>query len=290
MTLPGLKVADFYTVQVEGDIPDQARSSDLIAFNPDGRRAPLFLIQTWKDEILNLQRLAFHLGADQPIFSVNPPRGEKREDFPRRDSVWSEYALQRLDRLGHDAAWRIGGWSFGGALALGVSQRLMDRGEKIETVILYDALFPGLSRSSRHNRKSNPIHRVASSINDYFDRPKNDRKKAFDRMIAGWKRSLMRTEGKWASQKKAQMDLLHRAIHVAYLNYQGFEFDAPVNLLWTDQTMKETRDLTLGWRTLIRGPFSSQRVAASHVGMWSEPSIEGVARATEAILSQASTE
>ena len=288
MNMPESKMADFYTVPVEGQITQEARSADLIAFNPHGVLNPVFIIQTWKDEILNLQRLARHLGPDQPIFSVNPPRGETREDFPRRDSVWSDYALERLDRLGHNGPWRIGGWSFGGTLCLRIAQHLMDRGETVETVILYDSLYPGLSRSSRHNRKSNPIHRVASTINDYYDRPAEAREKARRKMISGWKRRLTLGEGKWASSRSKRMTLLHRAIHVAYLNYQGFEFSAPVDLLWTDQTMKETRDLTLGWRSLVRGPFSSQRVAERHVEMWDEPDIQQVADATRSILNRSS--
>ncbi|MEE3328023.1 MAG: thioesterase domain-containing protein [Myxococcota bacterium] len=277
-------MAEFYTVHAEGDIPVEAELSDVIGFNTEGSQPPLFLVQTWKKETVNIQRLARHLGPDQPVFSVNPPRGETRDDFPRRDSNWSEYALERLDRLGHAGTWRIGGWSFGGTLSLGVAQRLLDRGEKVENVILFDAIFPGLSRSSRRNRKSHPIHRIASSISDYYDRPDQERKEALNRMLSGWKRRLVGTEEKWVADRKKRMDLLHRAIHVAYLNYQEFKFHGPVNLLWTDETFKKAQDLSLGWHPHLRGPFSSQRIAAGHVEMWHEPDIQRVASVTRSIL------
>ena len=277
-------MSDFYTVQAAGDIPDEANSQDVVAFNTQGHRPPLFLIQTWKNEIQNIQRMALHVGPDQPVFAVNPPRGENREDFPRRDPAWSDYALEKLDQIGHSGPWHLGGWSFGGTLSLGVAQRLIDRNEKVENVILYDAIFPGLSRSSRRNRKSHPIHRIARSINDYYERPEKDRQENLNRMISGWKRRLTGTEEKWVAERKDRMDLLHRAIHVAYLNYQGLEFGGVVDLLWTDETLKKAQDLTLGWHGLLRGAFTSQRIAEGHVEMWHEPSIVHVAQATLAIL------
>ena len=275
---------DFFTLHVDGDIPDEAASQDVIAFNPQGHRPPLFLIQTWKKEIRNIQRIARHLGSDQPLFSINPPHGETREDFPRRDSTWSDYALEKLDQIGHSGPWHVGGWSFGGTLSLGVAQRLIDRNEKVENVILYDAIFPGLSRSSHRNRKSHPIHRIASTINDYYERPEAERKENLNRMLSGWKRRLTGAEEKWVKERKDRMDFLHRAIHVAYLNYQEFEYGGVVDLLWTDETLKKAQDLTLGWHGLLRGPFTSQRIAEGHVEMWHEPHIEHVANATRAIL------
>ena len=279
-------MADFLTLPAEGEIPDEAASQDVIAFHPQGNRPPLFLIQTWKKEMVNIQRLAHHLGPEQPIFSVNPPHGDNREDFPRRDSTWSDYALEKLDRIGHPGTWRLGGWSFGGTLSLGVAQRLMDREEKVENVILYDAIFPGLSRSSHRNRKSHPIHRIASNVTEYYERPEAERKEALNRMMSGWKRRLTGTEEKWVTERKNRMDFLHRAIHVAYLNYEEFAFDGAVNLLWTDETFKKAQDLTLGWHRLLRGPFSAQRIAEGHVEMWHEPHVERVARATRTILDE----
>ena len=274
-----LDMSSVFVLSVDGEIPEDAISSDLIGLNTEGSRPPLFLIQTWDKEILNIQRLARFLGPDQPVFSVNPPRGQRREDFPRRDSTWSRYAIERLDRLKHTGPWRIGGWSFGGALALCTAKLLLDRGQKIESVILFDTIFPGLSRSSNRKREKNPIHRIASSVNAYYDRPPEERREVLSKTLAAWKSKLGGGEEKWVTKKKGRMGFLHRAIHVAYLNYEEFEFDGPVALFWTEETMKKANDLSLGWHRYLRGPFVSQKVAESHVQMWDEPHIERVAEA-----------
>mgnify|MGYP001239970328 CR=1 FL=1 len=287
--MTGLNVDELYPLAVDEDIPDEALASDLIGFNTEGSQSPLFLIQTWDKEIFHVQRLARYLGPDQPVFSVNPPRGQRREDFPRRDSTWSQYALERLDRLGHTGPWRIGGWSFGGALSLRIAKLLLGRGEQIESVILFDAVFPGLSRSSNRKRQKNPIHRIASSVNDYYDRPQEERKAAFNQRLAVLKRRLRGGEEKWRAERRGRMGLLQRAIHVAFLNYEEFEFEGPVALFWTSETMKKNNDLSLGWHRYLRGPFFSQWVAEGHVEMWHEPHIERVAEACEIFLSRRKT-
>ena len=271
-----------YPLDVEKEIPDEAFASDLIGFNLSGRQLPLFLIQTTVD-ISIIQGLARLLGPEQPVVAVNPPRGQKREDFPRRALAWSHYAMERLNRLGHPGPWRVGGWSFGGAIALRLAKLLVDSGEEVQSVVLFDTVCPDLSPSAHRNYIANPIHRIATRVNEFYDRPEEER--TFRRILAAVKRRLDGSMQRRNQDRRDQMGLLTRAIHVAYLNYAKFEIDAPVALLWTEKTMQDRKDLGLGWQGYFRGPFFSQRVGYDHVEMWEE-SIETIAEACELFLAR----
>ena len=272
-----------YSLSVEEEIPDEALAADLVGFNVHGSQWPFFLVQTYT-EIRHIQGLAYLLGPEQPVVAVNPPRGELREDFPRRDIAWSNYALERLDRLGYQGPWRLGGWSFGGAIALRLGKLLADNGQDVQSVVLFDTVCPDLSRSARRLRPSNPIHRLAKSVNEYFERPEEEGVDTLKKLVAAGRKRLGGSKKKRLVQRRDQMGFLQRAIHVAYLNYERFEFRGPVALLWTDETMKAKRDLSLGWHEYIRGPFFSQRVGEGHTEMWMEPHVQQVAQACEFFL------
>ncbi len=126
-----------HEIPVEGAIDGaEADRFDLVGFQLAGSRPPLFLIRTWTGEVANHHRLARHLGPDQPIYSFAPPRGSRPEDFPKDAQEWAELMLSRVLEVPHRGAYRIGGWSFGGVIALAVAERLVQSGRSVELLVM----------------------------------------------------------------------------------------------------------------------------------------------------------
>lgn len=128
---------------VDGEIdPQSATEAEFLAWNLGGSRPPLVLIRTWAEEIPRHQRLARALGPEQPIYSMGHPSGSRDEDYPEDTDQWADFCFARHEKLGLEDPARIGGWSFGGVVALEVARRLASRGREVALVTLLDTRIP----------------------------------------------------------------------------------------------------------------------------------------------------
>ena len=88
------------------------------------RRRPWIVIRSWSDELRHYRNLVRHLDPEQPVITLGPPQGEKKRDFPRTVDRWTEDCLARLAGASAPEPLRLGGWSFGGVLALETARKL----------------------------------------------------------------------------------------------------------------------------------------------------------------------
>lgn len=283
-----IETKNAWEIGVNEPVTEAIIDSDMICIHSDGSKTPLFLLQSWADEIPKIQRMAELLGPDQPVYAVNPPRGDKPEDFPRRAPIWSDYCLERLDRLEYSGPWILGGWSFGGTLAMGVAQSLIGRGEEVRLVLLLDSALPRSPSSAKRVSRTGLLERSVRSANKYYETPIDQRGNFMAEKIKWWKIKIGRTlrggTKKWVEDRRRRMGLLHRSLHVSYLNYEPFYSEAPAYLLWTEESMGKTHDVTLGWQRYHRGPFFSEMTDGGHVSMWDEPNIVRLAQLAEKAL------
>ena len=136
-------------LQTEGTFEEQAAErAPLAAFHwsnvHDARsNPPLLMIRSWGRELQLYRNLARYLGPQQPIVTIAPPRGEVPLDFPRTVETWRDFCLEQMQPLlDSPCPLRIGGWSFGGVLALEVARRLETEGKQVERVVMLDTRLP----------------------------------------------------------------------------------------------------------------------------------------------------
>ena len=99
-------------------------------------RLPLFLAHPAGGSTHVYRQLVDLLGEEQPVYGLE--RLDEAGAVPERAAHYVE-----LIRARHPGGpYRIGGWSFGGALAFEAARQLTAAGEKVETVVLLDAGLP----------------------------------------------------------------------------------------------------------------------------------------------------
>ena len=116
----------FTETAVEGNIRVLRAGSD--------ERTPLFLFHAAGGSSFVYEPLVERLGADTPVYGVE-----------RTEGPLAERAAGYLDRIREIAAGRaiaVGGWSFGGALAVEVAHQLRASGDKVSLVVLLDTVQP----------------------------------------------------------------------------------------------------------------------------------------------------
>ena len=112
----------------------------VVGFHMAGNRTPLVLIRTWTNELAGHARLAGALGVDQPVVSLGIEM--TADDFPRSVSAWADRAVDSARMHADPERVLIGGFSFGGVVALEIADRLQRSGNRVGQAVLLDTSIP----------------------------------------------------------------------------------------------------------------------------------------------------
>jgi thioesterase domain-containing protein len=285
-------------VSVLGEIDaEEAESADLVGLQLGGSLPPLFLIRTWTGEVDKQRRLAQHLGTEQPIYSFAPPRGSRPEDFPKDAQEWSEQMLARVLEVPHAGPYRIGGWSFGGVIALEVAERLLQSGRQVELLVLIDTRLPRQRPVRRRGRKRrSSLHKTVKRLDEFLELNSGRERLAYlGRRAARRGEKLMNRvtklrerlerrgapapqlgaseQGGYVTVTGRRMSHLRRAISVAYLKYRASGSSLRVVQLRTAESQEAAKEVNLGWGPWLSGDVESALLPGDHSTIFDEPHV-----------------
>ena len=106
-------------------------------------RPPLFLIHPGSGAVTPYLPLARRLAAAMPVAGLQAPGVEAGERVLLSVEALAEHHVKALRAAWPDGPYHVGGWSFGGAVAMEAARRLRDAGHAVAPVILFDAFLPG---------------------------------------------------------------------------------------------------------------------------------------------------
>jgi thioesterase domain-containing protein len=299
-----------HEIPVEGEIDkDEAERVDLIGLQLAGSKPPLFLIRTWTGEVNNHRRLARHLGPDQPIYSFAPPRGTRPEDFPKDAQEWAERMLAQVLEVPHRGAYRIGGWSFGGVIALEVAEKLVQGGRAVELLMMLDTRLPRQWPVRRRgSKRRSGFHKSVKRLDRFLELKSARERLAYlrgraarrgekflnraTRLRERWERrnqpalKAEADDGAHRTMTGHTMPQLQRAIWVAYLKYRPVGSSLRVVQLRTLESQTAAADVMLGWSPWLNGDVESTLLPGEHFNIFQEPFVAVMAERLQAALAR----
>ena len=115
----------------------------LVALQPHGSRPPLFCVHPSGGGVLCYVDLAYHLGADQPLYGLEAPGwSDGGEPLDSVGEMASRY-LAAVRRMRPQGPYCLAGWSFGGLVAHEMARHLCLQGEEVATLALFDTATGG---------------------------------------------------------------------------------------------------------------------------------------------------
>ncbi|MEI6292499.1 MAG: alpha/beta fold hydrolase [Methanomicrobiales archaeon] len=135
--------------------PGVQDSTYLLPLQPLGSRPPIFLIPPSDGSAFFYVPLAEFLGADQPVYSFTWPGVDGREPAPDTIGSIADRFLRDIKSHQRGQPFMLGGFCFGGLVALEMARRLREEGADPGALILLDPDVPlngpdwKLPRSSR---------------------------------------------------------------------------------------------------------------------------------------------
>jgi acyl transferase domain-containing protein/thioesterase domain-containing protein/acyl carrier protein len=114
--------------------------SSLVPIQPQGSRPPLFVISGLGGNVLNFEKLAAHLGEDQPLYALQPQGLDGRKPFLTRVEDMAAYYIEEMCGVQDSGPYWLAGYSFGGFVAFEMAQQLLARGGQVGLLGLLDTI------------------------------------------------------------------------------------------------------------------------------------------------------
>lgn len=260
----------------------------MVAANETGRARPLVFTHTWHYEDAHLRQLGAAVGSDQPLYGIEPPDGSDGP-LPTRVEQWVDFHLDRLQRLPVSPPYWLGGFSFGGVVALELARRLQASGVDVEYLAMIDTVRP----------KINPIglsRYVEVHLRELLDVPAEKRGNYLRRTARGsWSRTKSRAKRQGLRMARQvglrpdapttlgdvkKMSPLVRAIHRSYLNYEAVAYEHPVALFHSAESLaRADGDISLRWARYLPGGFDNHAIRGAHLQIFDDDNVDSVAGA-----------
>jgi amino acid adenylation domain-containing protein/non-ribosomal peptide synthase protein (TIGR01720 family) len=144
-----LPVADFFRHTTIEDLALALRRESeaagvqfLVPIHPRGSLPPFYCVHPAGGDAAVYQRLAEHLGPEQPFYSFQAKGLENDEEPHRSIEDMARAYLEELRIVQPAGPYHLGGWSFGGRVAFEMALQLSDQGEPVASLILMDSGSP----------------------------------------------------------------------------------------------------------------------------------------------------
>jgi thioesterase domain-containing protein/acyl carrier protein len=125
-----------------GRSPDRATWSPLVALQPEGSRPPFYCVHGAGGSVLGLADLARQVAPDQPFYGIRAAGPDGYEQSYHRIEDMAAHYLEVVRDRQPDGPYYLGGYSFGGSVALEMAQQLRASGERVALLAILDHVPP----------------------------------------------------------------------------------------------------------------------------------------------------
>lgn len=310
-----LPMASLLTARTIADLAEQvrvlradagARTSAITVVTPGtGDRPTLYFVHDLHGTAYSLRYLAPLLGEDQPLAGFESPLLDgKPTPFTRLETLALRY-ITHLRRHQPEGPYLLAGYSFGGVLAFEMARQLVEAGDEVPFLGVFDV---GPGYRGRHYHPNRPPQKptlevpmapeglsAADELAWYAELARRSPASLADNL-------LIRTRAdRFTDRLRERRDVRKRGtIHPARRLWYAWRthwelgrtytwddksYPGPLTLFWADETA--STDSTMGWGGVVDGRIDIVRVPIDHETFLQESGVRGIAPALRAELDRA---
>jgi amino acid adenylation domain-containing protein len=247
--------------------------SPLVGLQPQGSRPPFFFVHGLGGTVMRFHDLATHMAPDQPFWCFQAQGIDGKlpvlEDVDRMADLYVDH-LRRAQPAG---PYYLGGYSFGGLVALEMARRLAEAGDEIGLLALVDTYFAGQGGSS--------------SLLGRFLSLSSEQKFAYlKKRAVRYRRGIKRRID--ALSLPRPVKAVREACAVAERKYSPSPFSVPLTLLRaSEKALRGLDGLQNGWHQYALGGFEVLEIDGDHGDILNEPKVQQLSAALCAKLDEA---
>ncbi len=275
--------------------------TSLVPIQPGGSKTPLFLMHSHGGNVLEYYTLTKHLDQDQPVYALQARgldghivRGQTLEQMV------ATY-LTELKTLQPEGPYQLGGFCFGGLLALEAAQQLRAAGDEVSLVIMIQTTHPAVNRFAPHTSSLQRIrYRTTKRIDlerenlknrgtGYFqERGRRMLDMAVARTTIAFDQFMGKTNGDAAVRSMPYiLESLSIEHDLVFEKYVPRPYSGDVLLFRAARQLQGlSADEFLGWKGVLRGRFEVKEAPGHQQNMLDEPNVKVLADEISAQLNQ----
>ncbi len=254
------------------ETPSAGRSA-VIALQPLGSKPPFFFVHGLGGSVLRFRDLARHMAPDQPFFGIQAQGLDGTQPCLQRVDDMADVYLVHLRLAQPEGPYYLGGYSFGGYVALEMARRLQVQGEEIRALVLLDT-YAGESRSVLERFLSLSTEQKIAYLKRRTRRYQKGIKRRIDFMFL-----------------PPAVKNVRRTLAVAENNYKLEAYSGRILLFRaSEKGLRGLEDPTGGWHKFVAGGLDVHEIDGDHGDILNEPNVESLARELRDCLLRAQSE
>ena len=137
------------------DRPSPPLRNHLVPLKPEGTKPPVFLIHPTGGTVDCYEPLAKAMSPDRPVFGIESPGlHDPTARLGDIEAIAARY-VEEIRKQAPVGPYFLGGWSFGGVLAIEMARQLQQSGEEVAQVLLLDVF--GSQKTGREHRRRHGV-------------------------------------------------------------------------------------------------------------------------------------
>jgi amino acid adenylation domain-containing protein len=250
--------------------------SAIVAMQPEGSRPPLYFVHGLGGTVMRFHDISRQMAPDQPFYGIQAQGLDGKRPVLDHVEDMAELYLKDLREAQPEGPYYLGGYSFGGLVALEMAQRLRAEGQDVALLAMVDTYVVGQPASD-------------SLVQRFFAL-------SFDQKIAYVKRRATR----YRKGIKRRFDMLNmpaplkavrEACARAEQRYRPQAYSGSIALFRaTDKGLRGLDGAEGGWRKYALGGVEIHEIEGDHGNIVNEPKVRELAAAMKAAIDRAHSE
>jgi amino acid adenylation domain-containing protein len=245
--------------------------SSLVPIRGGGIRPPFFCVHGIGGTVLRFRDFAHLLGSDQPFYGLQAQGLDGvRPPYTRIEEMAAHY-IKEVQAVQPDGPYYLGGYSFGGMVALEMAHQLRARSHSVGLVVLLDT-FPGQLKST------------GGLFRTYLNLPVNEQWGHLTRKTKAFRRSLRRRVAMLRLPRTLKN--VRDACYQAARTYRAKSYDAPTVLFCAREQGLSGVNRESMWKSLAP-QIEIYEVDGHHGNIVDEPQVRELADKVKSQLDKA---
>lgn len=247
--------------------------SSIVPLQADGVNPPFFFVHGLGGTVLRFHELARHMSPDQPLFGLQASGLDGSQKILDEVDAMAEFYLEQILGMQNEGPYYLGGYSFGGLVALEMARRLTERGRVVGLLAMVDT-YPGVPKSS-----GSLLRRFLTLS---FDQKLIYLRKRIKRYYKGIKRRVE------LLRMPLPLKNVREACAAAERAYIPRKFCGRITLFRaSEKGLRGIDDAQGGWGQYAGGALEIHEIEADHGNILNEPQVQKLATALRTCLQRA---
>lgn len=221
----------------------------IVPLQPNGTRSPIFAVAGHNGDVFCYRALAQHIGADQPLFGLQPPGLEEGSEPLTSVEDLAGYFAGQIRQAQPQGPLTIAGFCAGGTVAFELARQLAESGANVKNLVLFGAPYCMAYRTGQQiiARTLQVARRAFVHAHALLTLRSDDRRRYFEARMQGL-RAI--TAPPSTDPVMIRRNAVENATLAAVRRYSPAPLDGWIDLMLPCASWKHSLDAPLRWGRL----------------------------------------